>query len=196
MILKRVRFNIVFAAAALFLVARASSCNHQPVFAQTAATAHYRHDGNYVLPDAKATPGVVDSTLVADLSKTPHLVDGVEHNICAADFRTPPFRVATKSEKIKRAVCQAYGIASGCPGPGYELDDICPIEGGCKNVEANLWPQPIDQARVKDHSVEDVLGGPRGLICAGKIGLREAQECIKTDWVACAKRIKALPSAP
>ena len=157
-----------------------------------AQTAHYGHHGQYLLPDPTVTPGVIDTTIVADLSKKPYMVNGIEHNICAPDFRTPAFRVATKSQSIKKKVCQSYGIESGCPGPQYALDDICSVETGCKNVQANLWPQPIGQARIKDHQVEDKLGGPRGLICQGKISLKDAQSCLITDWVACSQRIKTL----
>jgi hypothetical protein len=157
-----------------------------------AAGSHYGHDGQYALPDKTISPGVVDSTLVADLSKKPHMIGGVEHNICAPDFRTPAFRVATKSQSIKKKVCAAYGITTGCPGPKYELDDMVPIFSGGKNVQANLWPQPILEARVKDHQVEDKLGGPRGFVCRGKITLKEAQSCILTDWVSCAAQIKRL----
>jgi len=143
-------------------------------------------------PNLKLTPGAVDSTLVADLSKVPHKVDGVEHNICAADFVTPPFRVATKSQKIKTAVCLAYGVTSGCPGKTWELDDIIPIEVGGQNIQLNLWPQPIAEARIKDHQVEDLLGGPHGLVCQGKIALQAAQSCVLNDWVACAVTVKKL----
>jgi len=139
----------------------------------------------YAKPDRKLTPGVVDATIEADLSKKSYIVNDVERNICASDFVTPPFRVATKSEKIKTAVCKAYGIDKGCPGADWELDDIIPVELGGKNVEANLWPQPIKEARVKDHRVEDVLGGPRGLVCQGKIALKTAQACVLDDWVKC-----------
>jgi hypothetical protein len=157
-----------------------------------AQQAVYGHSQGKFLPDLKVTPGAVDPSLAADLSKAPHMVAGVEHNICAADFRTPPFRVATKSQKIKTAVCKAYGILNGCPGSQWELDDIIPIEVGGQNIQINLWPQPIVEARVKDHQVEDLLGGPKGLVCRGKISLSDAQSCIVNDWTACAVRIAAL----
>jgi len=146
----------------------------------------------YSKPNPKLTPGIVDATIEADLNGRSYIIDGVEHNICAPYFRTSPFRSATKSEKIKTAVCRAYGITTGCPGSAWELDDILPIEMGGKNVQANLWPQPIKEARVKDHQVEDLLGGPKGLICRGKISLANAQRCIITDWVTCAARVKTL----
>jgi hypothetical protein len=47
----------------------------------------------------------------------------------------------------------------------------------------------MDEARIKDHQVEDVL--PK-LICAGKMTLAAAQKCMATDWVACADRLKTL----
>ena len=157
-----------------------------------AQQAVYGHSQGKSLQDMKVTPGAVDLSLVADLTKAPHMVAGVEHNICAADFKTLPFRVATKSQKIKTAVCKAYGIDAGCPGQKWELDDIIPIEVGGQNIQINLWPQPIAEARVKDHQVEDLLGGPKGLVCRGKISLSDAQSCIVNDWTACAVRIAAL----
>lgn len=153
----------------------------------------YRHDGVYALPNPELTPGEWNPTIVADLSRKPDRIAGVEHNLCALDFRTPPFREATRSEKIKRAVCAKYGIdAAHCIGKLYELDDTDPVELGGMNVEKNLWPQPIKQARIKDHRVEDVLGGPRGLVCQGKISLQAARDCVSTDWVACMARVKQL----
>jgi hypothetical protein len=47
----------------------------------------------------------------------------------------------------------------------------------------------MDQARVKDHQVEDVL--PK-LVCSGKMTLADAQHCIAADWVACAVGIGKL----
>lgn len=154
-----------------------------PLFAQ----AHYGHDGQYALPDPKVTPGAVDSRLIADTSGKPHMVGGVEANLCAKDFRTGPWRKVSESEKKK--ACTEYGITKGCPGPAYELDHLISLEiGGSDDLE-NLWPQPIKEARIKDHSTEDVL--PK-LVCSGKMSLKEAQSCISTDWVACGKKIAGM----
>jgi hypothetical protein len=144
------------------------------------------------LPDPKLTPGAVDNTLIADMSKKPHMIKGIEHNICAPDFVTPPFRVATKSTSIKKKVCVAYGIATGCPGKAWELDDIIAVEVGGNNIQSNLWPQPITEARTKDHQVEDLLGGPKGLVCQGNITLDAAQQCMLSNWVSCAEVVKKL----
>jgi hypothetical protein len=50
----------------------------------------------------------------------------------------------------------------------------------------------MTEARIKDHQVEDTLGGPRGLACTGKITLQDAQQCVAKDWAACSVRIKGL----
>lgn len=146
----------------------------------------------YSMPNKKITPGVVNTKIEANLSGKSYALDGVEYNMCAPDFKTPPFRVATKSEKIKTAVCKAYGIDSGCPGKDWELDDIIPVELGGMNVQANLWPQPIVEARIKDHKVEDALGGPRGLVCKGKISLEDARTCVLTNWQSCIAKISSI----
>ena len=152
-----------------------------------AQTAHYRHSGTLALPDPTITPGTVNHDIEADLSKAPRLVNGIEVNICAKDFRTGPFRKTTAV--MKRQVCQEYGAAD-CPNPAKgEIDHLIPLEIGGQDVIENLWWQPAPDYHVKDHQVEDQL--PK-LICAGKISLSDAQQCISQDWTACAKRIEAM----
>jgi len=145
----------------------------------------------YARPNPKITPGAVDARLVADTSKKPHMVGGVEANLCAKDFRTGPWRKVSESEK--KAACKAYGQATACPGPNWELDHLISLEIGGSDAVQNLWPQPIADARVKDHGVEDPL--PK-LVCAGKISLKDAQACVSTDWVTCMARVKMLEAAP
>ncbi len=149
-------------------------------------TAHYGKDGAYTLPDARVTPGAVNVQLVADTTGKPHMVNGVEANLCAKDFRTGPWRKVSESEKKK--ACAEYG-AQSCPGPDWELDHLISLELGGSDGLANLWPQPILQARLKDHGTEDPL--PK-LVCAGKISLKDAQACISSNWVKCAARVRAL----
>lgn len=152
-----------------------------------AATAHYGHDGKYALPDPTLTPGAVNSDLIADTSGAHRLSNGVEVNLCAKDFRTGPFRKVSESEKKK--ACAEYGITEGCPGPNFELDHLVSLEIGGSDELSNLWPQPIKEARIKDHEVEDVL--PK-LICSGKISLSDAQDCIRKEWVKCSARIAGM----
>lgn len=155
-----------------------------PVDAQAC---RYKHDGKYLLPDPACTPGQANPDMVADIYGGKFLVNGAEANICAKDFRTGPWRKVSESEK--KSACERYGITLGCPGPDYELDHLCSLEFGCSDSIENLWPQPIEQARIKDHQVEDKL--PK-LICGGRISLKDAQACVSGDWVQCAARVKAL----
>lgn len=154
-----------------------------------AQMAHYRHNGKTELPDAHLTPGAVNLDAVADLSGKPHLVGGIEMNLCAKDFRSTAIRKTIKNfAGLKKKACAEYGVAQ-CDA-SVEGDHLISLEiGGCKDCLTNLWPQNMVQARVKDHQVEDVM--PK-LICSGKIELKAAQACIANDWVACAQRIKGL----
>lgn len=146
----------------------------------------------YKRPNHKYTPGATDPRVVADLSRAKHIgADKVERNICALDFKTGPLRASIRNfPKLKRAACAKYGVTD-CDG-SVEGDHLISLEiGGCPDCAANLWPQPMDEARVKDQ-VEDLLGGPKGLVCAGKISLDDAQRCVAGDWVKCAARVAKL----
>jgi hypothetical protein len=150
------------------------------------AQAHYQHDGAYRLPDARYTPGAVDPLAVADLSGARHTVGGIERNVCAKDFRTAPIRASIHNfAGLKKKACAEYGAAK-CDG-SVEGDHLISLEiGGCPDCLTNVWPEPMAEARIKDHQVEDVL--PR-LVCAGKLTLRDAQRCVAGDWASCGSRI-------
>jgi hypothetical protein len=156
--------------------------------ASPAQHAHYRHDGKYALADRRVTPGVADPLAVADLSRARHIVAGIELNICAADFRTKPIRDTIRDfARLKKQACAEYGV-SKCD-KSVEGDHLVSLElGGCPDCLANIVPQPMDQARVKDDRVERVL--PK-LVCAGKLSLGQAQRCIAGDWVKCEKQLSA-----
>jgi hypothetical protein len=162
------------------------------VEAAVVSAAQYHYNGTTSLPDPSVTPGAVNPAIVADLSKAPHIANGVEVNICAADFKTGPIRASIRNfPKLKRTACAAYGVAK-CDA-SVEGDHLVSLEiGGCPDCQSNIWPQPMTEARVKEHEVEDTLGGPKGLVCAGKITLQDAQSCVAKDWLACAERIKTL----
>lgn len=111
------------------------------------------------LPDPVCTPGAVQTT-DAEL-------------VCGQSTRER--RHVT--ERTKRAVREAYGIADGVD---VEIDHLVPLELGGSNDVSNLWPQPAGPMgyRVKDH-VEDVLHRE---VCAGARTLEDAQRSIASDW--------------
>lgn len=80
---------------------------------------------------------------------------------------------------MKRHVCALYGQLD-CPGKKYELDHLISRELAGADVDANLWPQPIKQARMKDR-LENWL---HKQVCKGKMPLADAQSTIRKDWWA------------
>ena len=117
------------------------------------------------LPDRRLTPGVADSRLTKEM-------------ICAKGFTTKTYRHTTAA--TKRMVCQAYHVTQ-CPGPQWEIDHLIPLEDGGADAIPNLWPQPIDQARVKDQ-LETQL---HNMICEQRISLVAAQACLTVNWHDC-----------
>jgi hypothetical protein len=151
--------------------------------------ARYGLKAGMALPDTEVTPGAINAQVVGDRSHRSRVIDGIETNICAPHFSAKAIRKTIRNfPKLKREACAQYGVKK-CDGH-IEGDHLISIEiGGCPDCLTNLWPQPMDEARIKDHQVEDVL--PK-LVCAGKISLADAQSCIANDWVACGERVKKL----
>lgn len=116
-----------------------------------------------LLPDDKLTPGAVRPGVTVE-------------EVCGA-----PSPTGSVDEAIMVMICQEYGEDNDCPGPAWEIDHLIPRELGGSNAPANLWPQPISEARMK-HRLEKRLHRE---VCGGSLDLWEAQRCIATDWVAC-----------
>jgi hypothetical protein len=147
------------------------------------------------LPDAKVTPGTADPVAVADLTKASHMVEGVERNLCAEDFRTDPIRDSIKDfPKLKKEVCAEYGVAA-C-NASVEGDHLISLEnGGCKDCLENLWPQPADAPGVVGFHTKDVVENrTHALICSGKVTLAQGQRGLAGDWYQFAKDQGILPT--
>jgi hypothetical protein len=121
-------------------------------------------------PDPAKTPGAIRTSDATEL--------------CAKSFRTKKWRIAT--EETKKKVCAAYGVKD-CPKKNaMELDDLVALEIGGENVEGNLWVQMAPEYHFKD-KLENKL---KKLVCAQPTDelkdalLIEAQQEIRTDWVA------------
>jgi hypothetical protein len=119
----------------------------------------------HVLPDHALTPGDVLCTDVATIAV---------HGYTARVRRVPT------SER--RRVLAAYHFRG--TSREIELDHLIPLELGRSNSAANLWPQPIAEARLKDR-LENYL---HRTVVAGRMGLPDAQRCIAVDWIACWER--------
>jgi hypothetical protein len=116
-------------------------------------------------PDPACTPGAVQDV---DL-------DVVCHQSTRARREVP--------EAVHRQAFEEYGLSHAQPRGAFEVDHLIPLELGGDNAIANLWPQaaePRPGFHEKDR-VEDYL---HEQVCAGRMGLAEAQRLIATDWVA------------
>jgi hypothetical protein len=129
--------------------------------------AKYGHHGAVLLPDPLVTPGIVRTT------------DSKE--ICAADFRTGPFRGTPPRGKVYRE----YGVKPNtgiCKG-GCEVDHLIPLElGGLDDIK-DLWPQP-SQPKPGFHEKDLLENYLHKEVCGGKMALVDAQAVIRTDWYA------------
>lgn len=127
------------------------------------------------LPDANLTPGEADPALTMEV-------------LCAAGFTTKTYRNVDAA--TKRDAYAAYAMQpnkGACAGKGCEVDHLISLELGGSNGLKNLWPQPYGgpwNAHMKGR-LENRL---HRLVCAGKLGLQEAQDEIAADLVASYKR--------
>src|SRR5262249_13470611 len=83
------------------------------------------------LPLPALTPGAV---LTSDL-----------HKICQPGY---PSTVRNVTAQEKAAVAAAYHYTG--PSSAVEYDHLISLELGGSNDQTNLWPQPIDEAHLKD----------------------------------------------
>ena len=135
--------------------------------------AHYRHDGQAVLNDLHATPGLADKTLT-------------KARLCDPSFHTATVRNVTQATKVK--VCAEYGVKN-CPSHAFEIDHLISLELGGSDDITNLWPQPLDVAGVVGFHTKDVVENrAHAAVCKGTITLKQAQDGISADWYAFAKK--------
>jgi hypothetical protein len=135
---------------------------------------HVRETAAGPLPDPACTPGAVNPDV------TP---SSLRRTICAKGYsaRVRPPRAVTDREKALSA--RAYGYTG--PFSTAELDHLVPLGvGGDPNDPRNLWLEPNDDPRATSNAngkddVEDVL---HDAVCAGRVGLGEAQRAIAADW--------------
>lgn len=126
---------------------------------------------DFLVPDPVLTPGV-PSGITAD-------------ELCAKEYRTRDVRNVTAA--MKREVFTSYGIrcrplfgkANNLKRCGnFEVDHLISLELGGSNSTANLWPQPMKEARLKD-KLEHRLNRE---VCSGRVDLYDAQQAIARDW--------------
>lgn len=128
-----------------------------------------------------ALPAWADPPIRPDATLTP----GATLPVSALEICVPGYANTQRhtSSGLKEKVYAEYGITSRKPGE-FEIDHLISLELGGADAQANLWPQDYLtmpwNAHVKD-KLEDRL---HALVCAGTVPLREAQEALRSDWIA------------
>jgi hypothetical protein len=122
--------------------------------------------GERLLPDPTLTPGAVVEVDLAEMCQIGY----------AASVRDVP-------RERRDEVFREYGVARR-DRRDYELDHLLSLSLGGSNSAENLWAQSrVSEpwnAEVKD-TLEDVLHRE---VCSGRVSREEAQEAIRTDWIA------------
>ena len=135
------------------------------------------------VPIAAVTPGARNPDVTQDT---------IGQTICVSGYtRTirPPMQVTTKL-KLQQLRTGSYAgklADDGTRGTAadFEEDHFLNLGlGGHPTSVKNLWPQRIASAKVKD-GLELRL---QKLVCSHRLSLAVAQECILSDWPACARR--------
>jgi hypothetical protein len=128
-------------------------------------------------PDRRCSPGAYYSGLTRAV-------------ICSAGFRTSSIRNVPQDEKF--AVEREYGMRPAYYGRSIEIDHIVSLELGGSNDIANLFPEPGVGA-ASYHAKDRLENRLHDMVCAGQIGLRDAQRGIAADWESLYRRVFGAP---
>jgi len=129
------------------------------------------------LPDLNLTPGVTDPEVTeSNLKET---ICRVTHFSWEEGHMPPPSFL----EGVKKDQLKLYGYTDSAV-KHYQMDHLIPLSlGGHPTDLKNIWPQVLItkwSARRKDY-LEEIL---HEKVCKGEISLKEAQEQVRTNWIA------------
>ncbi|MGW2746627.1 hypothetical protein [Streptomyces sp. NPDC001450] len=124
------------------------------------------------LPDAVCTPGALNPDVTQDT---------IDSTICVSGWTATVRPSTSYTNALKKKQIAEYGY-SDTSLSDYEEDHFVPLElGGAPKSEENLWPEPHygDGTSAEKDAVENKL---KKAVCAGEVGLDDAQNAIMTDW--------------
>ena len=144
---------------------------------------------DWVLPNAKVTPGALNTSVTQA---------NIKDNVCKANWTStirPTVAYTNKLKATQMAGDYKYLQAQfGTASSAYEEDHLISLQlGGNPTDPKNLWPEPYaaNNARKKD-VVESAL---KRLVCAGTLKLSDAQKAILNWPVAYKKYVTAKDTA-
>jgi hypothetical protein len=79
------------------------------------------------------------------------------------------------TQEMKQQIAQAYGNIPESEWSNYEFDHLIPLNAGGDSSIANLWPQPIAEAKEKDKVEEQCYEGLNN-------GTLTQAQCIQMIW--------------
>jgi hypothetical protein len=142
---------------------------------------HARGSGLYSRPDPRCTPGALNPAVGQST---------IGVTICRRGWTKGVRPPESITEPEKRASMRAY--SDGAATSRFEYDHLVPLElGGAANDARNLWPEPDYPGGAKGYYLnpkDELENALKRLVCAGRIGLSQAQHAIATEWVAAYRR--------
>jgi len=137
---------------------------------------------DWVLPNSKVTPGVVNINVTQK---------NIATTVCKSGWTATIRPTVTYTNKLKeeqlKTTYLSYTKIWGTDMSAYEEDHLISLQlGGDPKDPKNLFPQPYagNNARKKD-VVETAL---KRLVCAGTMKLSDAQKLISTNWADAYKK--------
>jgi hypothetical protein len=135
-----------------------------------------------VLPDPSCTPGATDPRVTQD---------NITSTICVPGYTRTVRPPVTYTNALKIDQMRAYGMTNLTPRD-VEEDHQIPLElGGHPTDPKNLWPEPRRSVGGQAETKDELENRLHALVCAGRMTLIEAQQCIAVDWVECDRRTKS-----
>ena len=119
------------------------------------------------LPDPACTPGARFAGVTAA-------------QVCRPGYASS---VRNVSLATKDTVYAAYGLRAHFDFANGELDHLVSLELGGSNSQANLFPEAA-LPRPGSHEKDRLENELHSEVCAGRLGLAQAQRLIATNWVA------------
>jgi hypothetical protein len=126
------------------------------------------------LPDQRITPGATNPNVTQS---------NIQQTVCVKGFTKTIRPPAYYTNQLKKQQIGQYGYSDRNPRD-YEEDHLIALSiGGAPQDTRNLWPQPRNSewGADKKDQLEFVM---YKMLCAGEIGLEDAQRAMAVDWIA------------